>query len=351
MDWFHTSDFLLHHPTTFITEENPMQTFTGIEYVKIDIANQFGLDRLRWNDRIHWVNNNRPDLEELTENSEKPELFKKAVRALVAAEQSVPHRFVMGLDATASGIQCMAAMSGCRKTAACVNLIDTGNREDVYQRVAETMSEYMQAQVVRKTVKKPVMTYFYGSQAQPKAIFGEGQGLTAFHSAMHNLMPGAIELMKLFQAHWDPNATSYTWAMPDGHVVNIPVMTTKDGNMEIDEANHARFVYRSRVKQAQPRGLALAANITHSVDAYICREMVRKAHGAGFHLAPIHDCFYAHPNDMNKVRRFYNEAMAEVAQQDLVGNILSQIRGKRFSFIKHSNDLAEEILEANYALS
>jgi DNA-directed RNA polymerase len=327
-----------------------MQTFSGIEYVKIDIANQFGLDRLLWRDRIHWCNNNRPDLAELAENSERQHLFSKALRALEAAENGVPHRFIMGLDATASGLQMMAAMSGCRETARCVNLIDTGKREDVYQEVAETMTKYIGAEVSRKVVKKPIMTFFYGSQAQPKSIFGEGDALTAFYSALGNLMPGAMELMKLFQSFWDPTASRYQWAMPDGHVVDWPVMAVKDQDIEIDEAHHTRFIYRSKYPQPQLQGRSLAANITHSVDAYACREMVRKCQKQGFHMVPIHDCFYAHPNDMNQVRQAYVEVLASISEQNLVTNILSQISGRTFQFRKRSN-LAEEILQADYALS
>lgn len=329
-----------------------MEKFTGIEYVKIDIANQFGLDRLKWHDRIHWVNNNRPDLESMIETSEKPLLFGKALRALAAAEQGIKFRFNMGLDATASGIQMMAAMSGCKKTAACVNLLSTGKREDVYQEVATEMSESLGMKVERKTVKKPIMTFFYGSQAQPKSVFGEGEGLTAFYSALSSRMPGALELMKLFMSYWNPMATHYEWAMPDGHVVRWPVMAAVDKGIEIDEADHLRFTYRSKQPMAQRRGRSLAANLTHSVDGYVCREMIRRAQAKGFHMAPIHDCFYAHPNDMNEVRQNYVDIMADLAEMDMVTNILSQIApARQIRFHKQSDDLAADIREADYALS
>lgn len=301
-----------------------MQEFTGLEYVKIDVANQFGLDRLEWKDRIHWVNNNRPDLPALARNSPNPILMEKAVRALEDAEKRIPIDFVMGLDATASGLQMMAAMSGCRKTALCVNVVDAGRRADVYQDVSEYMNKHG-AQTDRKMLKQPIMTYFYGSKAQPKAVFGVGENLDRFYSTMKELMPGAMELMQLFQSFWDRNAERYSWAMPDGHFVYFPVMGVIDKGLEIDEAHHLRFTHRIKVPQAQATGRALAANITHAVDAYVCRQMVRKSQQQGFYLVPIHDCFFAHPNDMNKVRRNYMECLAELRDQDIVTNILQQI--------------------------
>lgn len=328
-----------------------MQELTGTEYVKIDLANQFGLDRLSWKDRMFWVNDNRPNLNNLISSAKNPLAFKKALRALVCAERDVPTNHIMGLDATASGIQIMAVMSGCRSSAKTVNLINTGNREDVYDAIAQEMSACMNLEIARDTVKKPIMTFFYGSQAVPKRIFGEGEALTAFHSTMANTLPGPYELMKLFQSSWDPQASQYEWAMPDGHVVHVPVTVKEDKGLEIDEADHIRFTYRAEIVKPQLLGRSLAANIVHSVDGYICRQMVKKAKAQGFFMSPIHDCFYAHPNNMNVVRQSYRECLADVAGQNLVTAILSQIAGRRVSYCKISNDLEEDILLSEYALS
>ena len=328
-----------------------MQEFTGTEYVMIDIANQFGLDRLRWTDRIHWVRDNHPDLDNLTDQAKHPIPFGKALRALANAKAGKPSNHIMGLDATASGIQLMAAMSGCISSARTVNLLDTGNREDIYSRVAAKMSQFLKKEITRDIVKKPVMTFFYGSRAVPKAAFGDNKGYAAFISTLADLLKGPYQLMELFQSFWNPTAIKYTWAMPDGHVVHIPITTKEDKGLEIDEAEHLRFTYRAEVIKPQPEGRALAANIVHSVDAWVCREMTKKAKALGFYLAPIHDCFYAHPNNMNDVRQIYRELLAEVARQNLVTAILSQIGNRRIAYNKLAPALDEHILQSEYALS
>ena len=231
-----------------------MQTFTGMEYVKIDLANQFGLDRLRWDDRIHWVNNNRPDMPALSSTAKQELAFNKALRALVQAENGITTNHIMGLDATASGIQVMAAMSGCRSSARAVNLIDTGNRKCVYDSVASGLANKAEYKIERDTIKKPVMTFFYGSEAVPRQLLGEGEALQAFYDVLSTTLKGPYELMKLFQSFWDSNATKYVWAMPDGHVVHIPVTSKEDKGLEIDEAEHIRFTYRAEVVAPQVRG-------------------------------------------------------------------------------------------------
>lgn len=328
-----------------------MQEFTGRDYVKIDIANQYGLDRLTWYERIHWVDDNRPQLSTMTSQSKNELAFDKGIRALDAGDRQIPTNHIMGMDATASGVQMMAAMSGCRSSAETVNLINTGNREDLYQNVAEEMSEHLGMTVTRDTVKKPVMTFFYGSLATPKRVFGEGDGLQAFYKAMQSKLPGPYELMTMFQQYWDPTATSYQWAMPDGHVCHVPVSSTEEKGLEIDEADHLRFTYRADVVQPQPAGRALAANIVHSVDAWVCRQMVTKAKALGFRIAPIHDCFYAHPNNMNDVRQMYRECLAAVADMNLVTAILTQIHGMKVPYSKISSGLSKDIMLSEYALS
>lgn len=328
-----------------------MQEFTGIQYIKIDVANQFGLDRLKWNERMWWVDDNRPNLNELQDSAKNTIAFGKATKALGRAEQNVPINHICNLDATASGLQAMAAMSGCRATARAVNMIDTGNREDVYASSSKEMSGLLGMEVDRDTIKKPLMTFFYGSMAVPKQVFGEGDGLTAFFGTLKSQLPGPFELMQLFQSFWDPTATKYMWAMPDGHVVHVPVAAKEERGLEIDEAKHLRFQYRAEVVGPQAQGRSLAANIVHSVDAWMCRQMVIRAKKMGFYLAPIHDCFYAHPNYMNQVRQLYRDVLSEVADMNLVSAILSQIAGRTVNYSPVGSSLRDEIMKSEYALS
>ena len=321
-----------------------MQTFSGTEYTKINIANAFGHDKMLWDERIEWTEANEPDLLSLVADADKPMLMLKGIHALEAAQNGEPSGHLMDLDATASGLQIMAALVGCKETAKNTNLIFRGTREDVYRSVAQDMN------VDRELIKKPVMTTFYGSLAQPKKVLAPKQ-LPLFYAALQHKLPGAIACMRAIQSKWDGNATEYVWTLPDLHTACQKVFLTVDKKIEVDEANHHTFTYRASINQAIPKGLSLAANIIHSIDGWIVREMIRRAFAQGFDLLSIHDCFWAHPNYMNQVRKNYQDIFVELAQMDLLGTILSEITGTVGTIKKYSTDLHLEIAKSEYHLS
>ncbi len=329
-----------------------MQHFSGLKYLQIDIANCFGLDRLDWDDRLHWFENNEPDLESQAIHAKNPILFRKAVRALRVAQRGTPVNHVMGLDATASGLQIMGVLSGCVETAKCTNLVNTGHREDVYEDIAQEMQRLGCSNIDRSIVKKPVMTVFYGSKAQPKAIFGEeSTELFAFYNALRERLPGAYELMDILQSFWRSDVTHHAWTLPDGHRAIVPVTEVMEKKLEIDEFDHHRVTYRTRVLAKKDRSRALAANIVHSIDGFIVRAMMKMAKEQGFWLAPIHDCFYAHPNYMNQVRENYVKIMVWISKNNLLAPILSEIIGYKINYIPHQQGLTQLISESEYALS
>lgn len=330
-----------------------MKTFTGLEYLKIDVANKFGLDKESWEDRIKWVDTVNGVLETIVSEADDVYLFAKAVMALRDAQHGIPTGHAMGLDSTASGLQIMACLIGCHTTAANVNLVNTGSRQDIYQKMSHTMSDLLGKPITRDTIKQPVMTTFYGSKAQPKSLFGEDTPeLEAFYTTLETELPGAMEVLNDIQSCWNPSALAHSWTLPDGVHVVVKVEELVSKKIEIDEMDHATFTMKVHVNQPSTSGISLAANIVHSIDAYVAREMIRRSHIQGFDMLTIHDNFIASPNHMNKVRQNYVEILAEIADSNILQNILREVT-QNFSLVykKYSNDLGKSILESEYALS
>ena len=80
-----------------------MKEFNPMQYLAIDIANQFGLDKVTYEERIQWVKDNINYLEEYQHEAEEPLLYYKAVKALRTAQAGKPIGHTVALDSASSG--------------------------------------------------------------------------------------------------------------------------------------------------------------------------------------------------------------------------------------------------------
>lgn len=90
------------------------------------------------------------------------------------------------------------------------------------------------------------------------------------------------------------------------------------------------------------------AHITKLLD--IITQMLRHK---PFALITIHDAFHSHPNYCNFVRSHYREILADIADSNILNDILSQLYGFPGTFEKLSKpgELAALIRKSNYGLS
>jgi len=70
-----------------------------------------------------------------------------------------------------------------------------------------------------------------------------------------------------------------------------------------------------------------------------------------FEVVTIHDEFKCHPNNMNHLRQQYINVLAELADSNVLSDVLSQILGTSVTYQKLSNDLSRYIRGSNYGLS
>lgn len=411
-----------------------MKTFTGWEYLLIDAANQFGLDKLLFEERIHWAKNHLDILETMSTQAETKPLYLKAVMAIRKAQQGIPTGHMVGLDACCSGIQVMSALTGCVAGAHSTGMVDPNLRADAYTKATNEMATILggAVSVTRSEAKQALMTSFYGSKKTPKDIFGtDTPELDAFYQAAMIVAPGAWELLQDLLASWQPNALAHAWKLPDGFDARIKVMKRKSARIDIDELDGSSFTYEFYVNEGTKSGLSNAANLTHSMDGWIVRSMHRRCNydreiaenaarlieieliertmsrffvegvlsnkvkyymaqydrssladavilphlddysvkclstghlqaltkilegmlqHSPFELVTVHDEFKAHANNMNQVRWMYREILAEIAESNVLDDLLSQIMGQSINFQKMNFNLPEQIRQSNYAL-
>lgn len=415
-----------------------MNTYTGFEYLLIDVSNHFGMDKELFETRIQWGRDNLDRLESQTPLAESPLLFAKAVTAIRKAQLKLPTGHLVAMDACCSGLQIMSAITGCISGARSTGLVDPNRRADAYTEQTARMQGILGGNfnVSRSDAKSALMTSFYGSKEQPKLIFGEDTAeLAAFYQACQEMAPGAFTLLQELLDSWQPYALVHEWKLPDGFDARVKVMQKEETRIEVDELDHASFTYEYYVNQGSKKGLANVANVVHSIDAFILREMVRRCNHKGlnleaysnwieaallqramepqvpgvdfdmlegehryfieqyersqmptaailpwlnasnvhdlpmallhslkrmlndmvqykaFEIVTIHDSFAAHANNVNWVRHWYKEILAELAESEILSDILGQLHGCTGQYQKLSSNLADYIRESNYALS
>jgi hypothetical protein len=117
------------------------------------------------------------------------------------------------------------------------------------------------------------MTHFFGSTARPKKVFGEGPLLQTFYDTIWANAPGAEEINQAMLGLWDDNALEHTWVLPDNFHVKIKVTGVVTEMVHfLDEP----FEVSHKENMPVTGGRSLCANMVHSIDGMVVREMQRR---------------------------------------------------------------------------
>lgn len=140
--------------------------YTGWQWLLIDAANQFGLDKELFEDRIQWGTENLQllDSQAFMDEAETKPLYAKAVMAIRRAQRGEPMGHMVGVDAICSGIQIMSCMTGCVAGATNTGLILQDVRSDAYKACNDEMGTILggKVDVTRKQAKDALMTLELG---------------------------------------------------------------------------------------------------------------------------------------------------------------------------------------------
>lgn len=225
-------------------------TDRGWYWLKVDIANAFGLDKELWADRVAYVDENidamLSDIEGWSEKADDKLLAKSALLAYQESLATGKSNHIVRLDATTSGPQIMSVLTRDVAGMERFNVIGSSVRRDFYTEVAQAIynqtrnselwGETPSFKNIRKDIKASIMTYFYNSEANPKAYFGEdSEELRVFYGVMETSATGAVALKKYINSLWSDKVLYNAWYLPDGHYAYCPVMVQDKKRVEIKE--------------------------------------------------------------------------------------------------------------------
>ena len=167
-----------------MTSKNPNQSvtfqeFDPKEYLLMDIAANYGLDKEDWDTRLDWAENHLMEMQRVSEmdqtqlststlmkEADEPAMMYAGIMAYRNVMLGKPIGYGISLDATASGIQLLSIMAGCEKSAQVCNVIPSSDTEDhredayttLYGSMKTRVSSDLVTNVTRAMAKDGIMT-------------------------------------------------------------------------------------------------------------------------------------------------------------------------------------------------
>lgn len=239
-----------------------------MQWLAVNVANYFGMDKKPFNERIQWVKDNLDSLELLADKADDYPLFIKAVKDLRDALAGKPVGTIVFLDASCSGLQILGLLSQDPKAMQQTNCVAGDIKYDAYTYVSNKVNQ--SKFFLREDTKQALMTYLYGSHSVPKKVFGAD--VDVFYSTVQLEFPHVYEIVDTLKYSHNESSVAHTWTLPDGFVAYCP-------NYVRENATYSQWGLEIALHKVAPdrsqRSISNLANVTHSVDAYLCRTMHR----------------------------------------------------------------------------
>lgn len=325
----------------------------GNEWLLIDIANAYGLDKSNWETRLSWARDNLEtmlnDTSSLEATASDKLLFKQAVKEYKYYLQTGKSRQIVRLDATASGYQLMSVITRDVEAMQRLNVLGNIKRQDFYSLVYDRVRELVQPRdrddldlwleakakeldlpKPRDVIKASIMTSGYNSVATPKMMLGNYYGV--FEQAIEELASGASSLREYINSLYEPRLY-HSWQLPDKHWAYVPSLITKTHKIEVKELDksikYPSFNIRCEDNEAsKDNWRSLAVNVVHSLDAWVCRQVVTMLREREIVVSPIHDSFGVYANDCDELRKCYRYTLARLYKEPILESILAQVSDK-----------------------
>lgn len=353
----------------------------GLYWLKVGLANAFGYDKVRFDKRAEWVDQNyelirdgikKPqDSDFFRGNTEAPCMAVALAQELVAALESANpegymSRVPVHMDATASALQHLSAMLRDEQGGAMVNLFDTGADEkaDLYTLVADNAIRniqedhredfqdqrnfWLEVGIPRDLAKRPCMTYAYGVTfqgvlryvddflfEQELRIDGKPVPLTyrtycvsALLKAVEQAVPKAAAMMQWLQGTLrGRQMESLQWTTKVGFPVvhYSEAMHRKRVNVRSCGINQIVLYDRTGKPDNQRMRNGVVPNLVHSNDACHWYMTARKMRELGCNIIGVHDSFGTHACDVDTLHRVIRETFVELyTEHDIIAEYIER---------------------------
>ncbi len=371
-------------------------TERGMYWWKVGCANAYGEDKIDFNSRVEWFEENKKWILECGQkplecsywcNADSP--FQFLGFCLEYAKGDSISYLPINMDGTCNGLQHLSAMTLDDIGGKAVNLLDSKEPQDIYTEVAEELKEQLklddeagvernycqmwQDKIDRKLVKSGTMTTPYGvshyglkdqilEQAKEKL---EGYTVDKFRASVYladklgesirNVVVGARKTMDWFDTIVEESNQQFIkWYTP---LTNFPVIQSYQKSKK---KRVSLFIGNQRVQLHIQKRVDIAAegkqksgfspNFVHSIDACMLMEtLIRLFEDKGVReFSLIHDSYGTHANHVDDLHKILRKVFVDIYKNgDILQSIKSQL-GAKTEPPKLGKLNIEEVLKSKY---
>lgn len=368
-------------------ESKPLGTEAARRWFFVAGANHAGLDKLSFDDRVRWVEENKGTLLDIAadplsnlswQDMDEPYQFLAWVMEYgdyVDGGESLDFqsRHVIGQDGTCNGLQHLSAMMRDEVGGAAVNLVPGVEPADVYNEVCQVTEAKLAAigkardeegrmarmwlnsgQLDRNLVKRLVMTLPYGAtdrgmwnqlneELKKREVKGIELNLDEFRGRAVGLLQRVVldatgevvikarEVMDWMQEcarRANDVGKAISWTTPHGFTVAQAYASWSSSQVETQLCGRVQLRMRtySTTKLRKARQVfGIVPNFVHSLDACHLLETVL-AMGEGVSWAPVHDSFGCHAADAERLALTLREEFIRLYEEnDVVANLKAEM--------------------------
>jgi DNA-directed RNA polymerase len=350
----------------------------GLGWLKIHLANMAGRDKLRFEDRVAWVNEN---LDMVLAVNEDPtgQVDKKGLWWLEAEEPlqclatcleigeaiksgdpaSYISRMPVHMDGSCNGLQHYGALGRDREGGAAVNLSPSVTPQDVYAGVLtivnqkievdaegkHPLAELLRGNVTRKVVKQTVMTSVYGVTmvGARQQVYNRLRELDGIDWPSEKVMnDAALYLAKLALSSlgdlfssaqmimdWLADVASLvakqgqevSWVTPLGLPVLQPYK--QERKFQIQTLKHKLTISDSNTQpvSTQRQKSAFPPNFVHSLDATHMFMTALDCQKRGLAFSSVHDSYWTHAATMEQMNESLREQFVRLYSQPILEDL------------------------------
>lgn len=347
----------------YFADEGPVDE----AWLSFHLANCAGFDKETMDFRKSWAQNNLALIDRIASDPvgtvaeweifDEPWSFIAAAmdyKACIIDATKHTSGLPIGIDATASGLQHLAAATRCGSTGALTNVVPTDKPADAYKTVAEASKKYLDKKfhdwMNRKVTKRPVMCTPYGVTGSSARGYIRDQLIkdghkeelretgvlsdivrAIFNQAIPEILPGPIQVMAWLKRTAgeiiDRGENAISWTTPSGFLVRQSLMKSRLVRVQTRVMGGARIdVWVGDGFTAEPdrdhHKSALAPNVVHSNDAALLHLTF------AFYEKPftvIHDCVLGRSCDIDQINADIRMHFAEMYKAPVLKDWAAQV--------------------------